>query len=77
MDADEVKRRDRLGSMIAFARRTVPDLRRNAETVEPIAPAGPGGRLPALLNPLKAGKLRIVGAAYSLDTGTVDFFNEG
>ena len=39
MDADEVKRRDRLGSMIAFARRTVPELRRNAETVEPIAPA--------------------------------------
>ncbi|MGX7705387.1 capsule biosynthesis protein [Methylobacterium sp. Gmos1] len=53
MDADEVKRRDRLGSMIAFARRTVPDLRRNAETVEPIAPEGPRGRLPALLNPLR------------------------
>ena len=31
---------------------------------------------PALLDPLKAGKLRIVGASYSLDTGTVDFFNE-
>ncbi|MDB5647724.1 carbonic anhydrase [Methylobacterium sp.] len=32
---------------------------------------------PALLDPLKAGKLRVVGASYSLDTGTVDFFNEG
>jgi capsular polysaccharide transport system permease protein len=53
MDADEVKRRDRLGSMIAFARRTVPDLRRNAETVEPISPDGARGRLPALLNPLR------------------------
>lgn len=31
---------------------------------------------PALLDPLKAGKLRIVGASYSLDTGVVDFFNE-
>lgn len=32
---------------------------------------------PSLLDPLKAGKLRIVGAAYSLDTGNVDFFDEG
>ncbi len=32
---------------------------------------------PALLDPLKAGRLRAVGAAYSLDTGSVDFFNEG
>lgn len=32
---------------------------------------------PSLLDPLKAGKLRVVGAAYSLDTGNVDFFNEG
>ena len=32
---------------------------------------------PSLLDPLKAGKLRIVGASYSLDSGTVDFFNEG
>ena len=31
---------------------------------------------PSLLDPLKAGKLRIVGASYSLDTGTVDFFDE-
>lgn len=31
---------------------------------------------PALLEPLKAGKLRIVGASYSLDDGSVDFFNE-
>lgn len=31
---------------------------------------------PSLLDPLKAGKLRIVGAAYSLDSGAVDFFNE-
>ncbi len=36
-----------------------------------------GAAEPALLDPLKAGKLRIVGAAYSLDTGMVDFFNEG
>ena len=32
---------------------------------------------PELTDPLKAGKLRIVGAAYSLDTGNVDFFDEG
>lgn len=32
---------------------------------------------PALIEPFKAKKLRIVGASYSLDTGTVDFFNEG
>ncbi|GJE26019.1 carbonic anhydrase [Methylobacterium organophilum] len=31
---------------------------------------------PALLDPLRQGRLRIVGASYSLDTGTVDFFNE-
>ncbi|TGD99346.1 capsule biosynthesis protein [Methylobacterium nonmethylotrophicum] len=60
MDADEVKRRDRLGSMIAFARRTVPDLRRNAETVEPVSPAGPRGRLPALLNPLRWTRLPLL-----------------
>jgi carbonic anhydrase len=30
-----------------------------------------------LMNPLKAGKLRIVGARYSLDDGDVDFFDEG
>ncbi|WP_279358895.1 capsule biosynthesis protein [Methylobacterium indicum] len=60
MDADEVKRRDRLGSMIAFARRTVPDLRRNAETVEPIAPADGRSRLPALLNPLRWTRLPLL-----------------
>ena len=32
---------------------------------------------PALLDPLKAGTLRVIGASYSLDNGTVDFFNEG
>ena len=32
---------------------------------------------PVLLDPLKAGKLRVIGASYSLDNGTVDFFNEG
>ncbi|AWN50487.1 capsule biosynthesis protein [Methylobacterium sp. 17Sr1-1] len=63
MDADEVKRRDRLGSMIAFARRTVPDLRRNAETVEPISPEGPRGRLPALLNPLRWTRVPLLPAA--------------
>jgi carbonic anhydrase len=31
---------------------------------------------PELLDPLAQGKLRIVGAAYSLDTGGVDFFDE-
>ncbi|KMO29066.1 carbonic anhydrase [Methylobacterium variabile] len=31
---------------------------------------------PELLTPLAEKKLRIVGAAYSLDTGEVDFFNE-
>ena len=31
---------------------------------------------PLLTDPQKAGKLRVVGAAYSLDTGNVDFFNE-
>jgi carbonic anhydrase len=36
-----------------------------------------GASEPALTDPLKAGKLRVVGASYSLDTGTVDFFNEG
>lgn len=32
---------------------------------------------PMLMEPLKAGKLRIVGARYSLDDGDVDFFDEG
>lgn len=32
---------------------------------------------PILTDPQKNGKLRVVGAAYSLDTGNVDFFNEG
>lgn len=31
---------------------------------------------PLLTDPQKVGKLRVVGAAYSLDTGNVDFFNE-
>lgn len=31
---------------------------------------------PELLDPLRQGKLRVVGAAYSLDTGSVDFFDE-
>ncbi len=31
---------------------------------------------PILTDPQKSGKLRVVGAAYSLDTGNVDFFNE-
>ena len=31
---------------------------------------------PLLTDPQKAGKLRVVGASYSLDTGNVDFFNE-
>lgn len=32
---------------------------------------------PALIDPFRARKLRIVGASYSLDTGMVDFFDEG
>lgn len=32
---------------------------------------------PILLEPLKAGKLKIVGASYDLDDGNVDFFMEG
>lgn len=32
---------------------------------------------PELQVPLKQNKLRVVGAAYSLDTGNVDFFDEG
>jgi carbonic anhydrase len=32
---------------------------------------------PLLTDPQKTGTLRVVGAAYSLDTGNVDFFNEG
>jgi len=32
---------------------------------------------PILLDPLKSKKLRIVGAAYDLDDGSVDFFDEG
>jgi carbonic anhydrase len=32
---------------------------------------------PILLDPLRAGKLKIVGARYDLDDGDVDFFDEG
>jgi len=32
---------------------------------------------PMLLEPLRAGKLRIVGASYDIDDGSVDFFDEG
>jgi carbonic anhydrase len=32
---------------------------------------------PMLLNPIKAGRLMVVGAYYDLDTGAVDFFDEG
>ncbi len=50
---DEVKRRDRIGSVLAFARRTVPDLRRNAETIEPIeAPGRSGSRMLARFTPM-------------------------
>ena len=30
---------------------------------------------PLLLDPIKAGRVRVVGATYDLDTGTVDFFD--
>jgi carbonic anhydrase len=32
---------------------------------------------PMLLEPLRVGKLRIVGASYDIDDGSVDFFDEG
>jgi carbonic anhydrase len=32
---------------------------------------------PMLLDPQRAGRLRVVGAYYDLDTGAVDFFDEG
>ena len=35
-----------------------------------------GAAEPLLTDPQKAGTLRVIGAAYSLDTGNVDFFNE-
>lgn len=35
------------------------------------------GAEPVISEPLRAGRLRVVGAAYNLDTGLVDFFNEG
>jgi carbonic anhydrase len=34
------------------------------------------GSEPSLIDPQRAGKLRIVGATYDLDDGTVDFINE-
>ena len=45
MNVDEVKQSERLRGVIDLALRAVPDLRRNAETVEPI----PAGRAPTLL----------------------------
>ena len=50
MNVDEVKQSERLRGVIDLALRAVPDLRRNAETVEPI----PAGRAPAFLR--KAGE---------------------
>jgi len=50
-------------AMRANVRRTVSRLRTASE--------------PMLLEPLRAGKLRIVGAAYDVDDGSVDFFDEG
>ncbi len=44
-------------------RRVVRDLRTSVE--------------PMLLDPQKAGRLKVVGAYYDLDTGMVDFFDEG
>lgn len=45
MKVDEIKPTDRVRGMIDLALRSVPDLRRNAETVTPVAP----DRLPVLL----------------------------
>ncbi|MFE1598045.1 capsule biosynthesis protein [Methylobacterium sp. ID0610] len=52
MSVDEVKRRDRLGSVIAFARRSLPELRRDAETIEPVDAPRPR-RMLQLLQPLR------------------------
>ena len=45
MNSDEVKQTDRVRGVIDIALRSLPDLRRNAETVDPVSP----GRVPALL----------------------------
>jgi carbonic anhydrase len=50
-------------SVRANVRRTVTRLREQSE--------------PMLLDRIKSGKLRVVGARYDLDDGTVDFFDEG
>lgn len=47
------------------------------ENVSRIAQRLRTGSDPLLIDPLKAGKLMIVGAAYNLDTGQVDFFDKG
>lgn len=52
MSVDEVKRRDKLGSVIAFARRSLPELRRDAETIEPVD-APRTRRMLQLLKPLR------------------------
>ncbi len=50
-------------AMRASVRRTVTRLRTASE--------------PMLLEPLRAGRLKIVGASYDVDDGSVDFFDEG
>ena len=45
MSVDEVKQRDRVRGVIDVALNSVPDLRRDAETVAPVTPS----RVPALL----------------------------
>ncbi len=60
--------RGRPGDLVANAvrenvRRVVRDLRTSVE--------------PMLLDPQKMGRLKVVGAYYDLDTGIVDFFDEG
>lgn len=47
------------------------------ENVSRIAHRLRTGSDPLVMDPLKAGKLMIVGASYSLDSGKVDFFDEG
>jgi carbonic anhydrase len=59
--------RGRSGDLVENAvrenvRRVVRDLRTSVE--------------PMLLDPQKTGRLKVVGAYYSLDTGVVDFFDE-
>ena len=64
---------------VLAAQKKTGDLFDNAvrENVSRIAHRLRTGSDPLLIDPLKAGKLKIVGATYSLDNGGVDFFDKG